>query len=491
MLKLYNTLSKSKEEFVPINPGKVSMYTCGPTVYGYIHLGNIRAYLLSDTIRRYLEYSGYEVRQIKNITDVGHLTDDDIAQGDSGDDKIEKKALREKKTPAEIADFYEEYFHATEKEINILPAHYFPRATAHVPQMIRIIETLIAKGFAYEKNGNVFFDVTKFPEYGKLSGNTLSNLRVGARLEEHPDKKNPWDFALWLKAPKEHLLRWTSPWSVGYPGWHIECSAMSTEYLGDTIDIHTGGEDNIFPHHEAEIAQTECATGVKFVNFWIHTRHLMVDGAKMSKSKGNFYRLEDLKEKGFSATVLRLFLLSGHYRSQFNFTWDSFNQAKVNLRKISDWVSNLKNISEHDNVSTSGIDFAHIYAKRFEDAMDDDLNTPLALSVLYELITETNKLLAEEKLSVMTAKDILKFWEKINKVLGLAIVETKIISKTITGVANIINAEEEEIKNLAEERKVARENKDFQKSDELRKKIDRLGYMVEDVKDNNYKLIKK
>jgi cysteinyl-tRNA synthetase len=208
MLKLHNTLSKTKEEFESLNPGKVGMYTCGPTVYGYVHIGNIRAYILSDTMRRYLEYIGYEVRLIKNITDVGHLTDDDVAQGDSGDDKMMKAALAEKKTPEEIARFYEEYFKNVEKQLNILPAHFFPRATAHVPQMIKIVEGLIEKGFAYEKNGNVFFDVTKFPEYGKLSGNTLENLKVGARLEEHPDKKNPWDFALWLKAPDNHLLKW-------------------------------------------------------------------------------------------------------------------------------------------------------------------------------------------------------------------------------------------------------------------------------------------
>lgn len=245
-MKFYNTLSKTKEEFKPINPGKIGMYTCGPTVYGYIHIGNIRAYMLSDIIRRYLEYRGYEVRLIKNITDVGHLTEDDVAQGDSGEDKMLKAANKEKKKPEDIAKFYEEYFKQTEKEMNILPAQYFPRATAHVPQMIKIIEGLIQKGFAYEKNGNVFFDVTKFSDYGKLSGNTLENLKIGARLEEHPDKKNPWDFALWLKAPEKHLLKWNSPWSSGYPGWHIECSAMSTEYLGNTIDIHTGGEDNIF-----------------------------------------------------------------------------------------------------------------------------------------------------------------------------------------------------------------------------------------------------
>src|SRR4030042_4308025 len=349
MLKLYNTLTKSKVEFKPINAGKAGMYVCGPTVYDYIHIGNIRAYIAADILRRYLEYSGFEARMIKNITDVGHLTRDDVAQADSGEDKMLVALRREKsakggsafsgKTPEEIAKFYEEYFHKTEEEINILPAHYFPKATAHIQQMIKIISALIKKGCAYEKNGNVFFDVTKFADYGKLSGNTLENLKVGARLEEHPDKKHPWDFALWLKAPEKHLLKWDSPWSLGYPGWHIECSAMSMEYLGETIDIHTGGEDNIFPHHEAEIAQSECATGKKFVNYWIHARHILVGGKKMSKSKGNFYRLEDVKKKGYDPMVLRLAMLSSHYRGQMNFTWEVMDQAKNNLQKISSFIS--------------------------------------------------------------------------------------------------------------------------------------------------------
>ena len=281
MITLHNTLTKKKEPFEPIHAGKVGMYTCGPTVYGKVHIGNIRAYMTADLLRRVLEHAGFEVRHIKNITDVGHLTEDDVAQGDSGEDKIEKKARTEKKTPEEIARFYENYFRETEKKMNIRPAHFFPRATAHVPQMIALIEILIRKNHAYEKNGNVFLDVTSFENYGQLSGNTLDRLKVGARLEEHPDKRHSWDFALWLKAPVGHLMHWASPWSEGYPGWHIECSAMSMEYLGEQFDIHTGGEDNIFPHHEAEIAQSECATGhASFARYWIHSRHLLFNGAE-------------------------------------------------------------------------------------------------------------------------------------------------------------------------------------------------------------------
>lgn len=472
MLKLYNTLTKTKEEFKPINPGKVGIYVCGPTVYDFVHLGNIRAYTTPDVIRRYLEYLGYEVRLIKNITDVGHLTEDDIAQGDSGDDKITKKAIQEKKTPAEVAKFYEDDFREVEERMNILPAQYFPHATAHIPQMIKIISSLIEKGFAYEKNGNVFFSVTKFPDYGKLSGNTLENLKVGARLEEHPDKENPWDFALWLKAPKEHLLKWESPWSLGYPGWHIECSAMSTEYLGDTIDIHTGGEDNIFPHHEAEIAQTECATGKKYVNYWIHTRHLKVDGVKMSKSKGNFYRLKDIEYKGYSPMVLRLLLLSAIRQTQLNFTWKAMEQAKSNLQKINDFVLNMEALSTaKDSEPTFEIT---PYREKFESAMNDDINTPLALSVLFEIITDTNKLLMENSLNAKDAKNILAFWKKINSVFGLVLHGQVEIPSELTA--------------LAESRKNAKLNKDFEKSDKIRKEIENLGYTVEDLKDNNYSI---
>jgi len=449
------------------------MYTCGPTVYDFITIGNLRSYVTPDILRRYLEYIGYEVRQIKNITDVGHLTADDIAQGDTGEDKIEKKALKEKKTPAEIAEFYENYFHTVEKEMNILPAHYFPRATAHVPQMIRLIKTLIEKGFAYEVNGNVFFDVTKFPEYGKLSGNTLENLKVGARLEEHPDKKNPWDFALWLKAPEKHLLHWDSPWSVGYPGWHIECSAMSTEYLGDTMDIHTGGEDNIFPHHEAEIAQSECATGAKFVNYWVHTRHLLVDGAKMSKSKGNFYTLDNLKKKGYSPMDLRMILLSAHYRSQMNFTWNGLDQAKANLATINNFYTRLLHHETTSDAKLSNMTLEN-YKKEFEAALDDDLNTPKALAVIFQLISDGNKLLDENLLG--NPAEVKKLLETFAKVLGLVLEVAEIPA---------------EVQKLAEERKEARQNKDFAKSDELRDTIDKLGYIVEDIKDNNFIIKKK
>jgi cysteinyl-tRNA synthetase len=459
---IYNTLSKKKEEFTPLNPGKVGMYVCGPTVYDYIHIGNIRAYVFADTLRRVLEDIGYEVRMIKNITDVGHLTADDIAQGDSGEDKIEKKALKEKKTPEEIADFYEQYALRTEQAINIEPAHYFPRATAHIKQMIALIEALIAKGHAYEKNGNVFLDVTTFPDYGKLSGNTLANLEVGARLEEHPDKKHPWDFALWLKAPAGHLMHWPSPWSEGYPGWHIECSAMAMEYLGDTLDIHTGGEDNIFPHHEAEIVQSEGVSGKPFVRYFAHTRHMMVDGAKMSKSKGNFYVLEDVLERGYTAMDFRMLLLGAHYRSQMNFTWEALEQAKKNKEALFEVLDRLNTLPNEEN-DPEGFD-GTVALHKIRAAMQDDLNTPQALALTLDLVKTINSSLDKKTRVNITVLGLV--FEKIFFFFGLE-------SETLTIP--------EEVEKLAKEREEAREQKDFAASDRLRDEIASYGYRVEDT----------
>ena len=474
MLKLHNTLTKQKEEFIPINPGKVGMYSCGPTVYSKVHIGNLRAYTTADILRRYLEYRGFEVRHIKNITDVGHLTEDDVAQGDSGDDKMEKAAKKEKKTPEEIARFYENYAKEIEKEINIEPAHYFPRATEHIPQMISIIETLIKKGIAYENNGNVFFDVTKFKDYGKLSGNTLEKLNIGARLNEpHPDKKNQWDFALWLKAPDNHIMKWDSPWSVGYPGWHIECSAMSMEYLGETFDIHTGGEDNIFPHHEAEIAQSESANGKKFVNYWVHNRHLLFDGEKMSKSKGTFLTLEDIKKKGFDAQDLRIAFLSSQYNSQMNFTWKVLEQAHKNKKTIQDFITKLNKVNIVDTPKSKKINVQK-YRDEFEKAMDDNLNTPLALSVLFAIITETNSLINDSLL--YNIDEIKTFFTKACNALGI---DTKIEMEEIPM----------EIIQLAKDRKNARENKNYSLSDKLREKLNEKGYEIKDI-DDHFELTK-
>ncbi len=461
-MQVYNTLSKKKEEFIPLNQGKVGMYVCGPTVYSYFTIGNLRAYVFADTLRRTLEDAGYEVRLIKNITDVGHLTADDLGQGDSGEDKIAKKAKAEHKTPEEIAEFYEDYFHATEEKMNILKAQYFPRATAHIKQMIGLIEELIAKGHAYEKNGNVFLDVTTFPDYGKLSGNTLANLKVGARLEAHPDKKNPWDFALWLKAPTGHLMHWPSPWSEGYPGWHIECSAMSMEYLGDTLDIHTGGEDNIFPHHEAEIVQSEGVTDKPFVRYFVHTRHMLVDGVKMSKSKNNFYTLEDVLAKGYSAMDFRMLLMSAHYRTQINFTWEAMEQAKKNKETLYGIVERLEDLPKGQD-TPEAFDGAETL-KNFKAAMRDDLNSALALSLVLELTKEINTLLDQKGAVNGTVLGLV--FEKIFFLFGLT--KERVVMP-------------EKVTELAEARVTARADKDFARSDRLRGEIEALGYLIEDI----------
>jgi cysteinyl-tRNA synthetase len=460
-LRLYNTLTKQKELFVPLHTGKVGLYTCGPTVYGPLQIGNWRAYTFADTLRRTLEQFGLEVRHIENITDVGHLTDDDVAQGDSGEDKMVKKALAEKKTPLEIADQYLELFHKGEELLNILPAHFYPRATAHIDHMIGMIKILIEKGHAYEVNGAVFYDVTTFKNYGKLSGNTLENLEVGARLEAHPDKRNPWDFALWLPAPKEHLMHWASPWSEGYPGWHIECSAMSQEYLGDTFDIHTGGEDNIFPHHEAEIAQSEAETGKPFVRYWLHTRHLLVNGEKMAKSKGTSYTLEDIQEKGFSSANLRMAFLGAHYRSQMNFTWESLEQAKKNKEKLFGIYHRLLKLG----AAESNRPVAGNRLTEFLSALADDLNTPLALAEALRLATADNKEADAETLTNLDEK--LADWQIIFSAFGL----TNDPSAAIP----------QEVQKLAEDREQARAEKNWSLADEYRQALLEKGYEVKDT----------
>jgi cysteinyl-tRNA synthetase len=462
MIRLYNTLTKQKEAFEPLYPGKVGMYTCGPTVYGRIHIGNLRAYVMADTARRLFERAGYEVRAIKNITDVGHLTADDVAQGDSGEDKMVRQAQAERKTPEEIARFYEDYFHEVEKKMNVLPAHYFPRATAHVPQMIKLIEELVAKGHAYEKNGNVFLDVTSFADYGKLSGNTLDKLKVGARLEEHPDKRNPWDFALWLKAPENHLMKWPSPWSLGYPGWHIECSAMSMEYLGDSFDIHTGGEDNIFPHHEAEIVQSEGVTNKPFARFWLHVRHLLVDGVKMSKSKGNMYVLEDIVEKGYSPMDLRFLLLLSHYRSQMNFTWNALDQARANRESVRTFRERLEEYAAPSEGEPIDIE---AYRATFVEALEDDMNTPQAVTVLLDLAKAGNRFMDEGRLAEPEA--VIRLLETFSSLLGLRWEEKDAVPKHVM--------------QLVREREEARREKDFARSDALREEIEKAGYLIEDT----------
>lgn len=458
MLKVYNALSREKEEFKPLETGKVGMYVCGPTVYDHCHLGHGRGYVAMDIIRRYLEYSGYEVRFIMNYTDVGHLVDN----AEIGEDKIQLKSKREKIDPMEIVEIYIQSAKEDFQELNIKPANFFPRPTQYISQIVKFIEKLIEKGFAYEKNGSVYFSVDKFPAYGKLSGKKPEELISGARVKVNPDKINPLDFALWIKAPKEHLLKWKSPWcEKGYPGWHIECSVMSCDLLGqNTFDIHGGGNENAFPHNENEIAQSEAFLGKPMANYWLLWNMVNVDNKKMGKSLGNFTTIKEALDN-YSGAVIRLWIISSHYRSVIQYNKKSLLQAETNLNKIATWLENLKN-NRHPINSFALIDLT-TYQDNFKKAMDDDFNTPLALSNLYELINETNR----KPISQNDAKAILALWEKWNKVFGL-----------------IIKKEEEpiplEVIELFNERKIARDNGDYITSDRLRDLINRYGYEVED-----------
>ena len=463
-LRFYNTLTKKKERFEPLERGVVRMYNCGPTVYDYAHIGNFRSYVFADVLRRYLEYKGFEVKQVMNITDVGHLTQDDI---EAGEDKIQKAAKERKTTPYDISDFYTKAFIEDSKTLNLKEPMVRPKATEHVQEMIETIQKLIEKGHAYVSNGSVYYDVSSFPDYGKLSGNTLEKLKAGAggRVEHNPDKKSQFDFALWVKDP-EHLMKWTSPWSVGYPGWHIECSSMSKKYLGETLDIHTGGEDNIFPHHEAEIAQAEGATGKEFVRYWMHARHLLVDGKKMSKSLGNFYTLRDLLKKGFSPRAIRYVLMNGHYRQQMNFTLESIENAEKTIQRMLEFKSKLEEEANGNfNEKLSGKVSATI--EKFEEFMDDDLNTAPAIAEIHELINSANKSIAEGDINQENLEEIKKAMERFDQVLGI------LQDGSIEVPA--------EVKELAETRRQAREAKDFKKSDELRDKIKELGWEVQDT----------
>lgn len=466
---LYNTFSRQKEEFKPIEKGKVKIYSCGPTVYSHAQLGNMTSYLMADIVKKYLEFSGYEVLHIMNFTDFGHLTKD----SEFGEDKMVKAAKSQQKTPEEIAHFYENAFKKDLRALNIKFPQKFVKASMHVPDMIELIKTLIEKGFAYEANGNVFFITKKYQGYGKLSGNTLESLKTGNRMEPHPDKKDPLDFMLWQKVPKNYPLGWDSPWGRGFPGWHIECSAMSTRYLGLEIDIHTGGEDNIFPHHECEIAQTESATGKKFVNYWIHKRHMMIDGKRMGKSEGNAMLVEDMVEKGYSPIVFRFFTLSSHYRSNLNFTWEAMNEALTKIERIIEFKEKLEAISNKQSAigdrRSAETELDHGLLDAFVKAMDDDLNTPLAIANLFDFMRKTNIKIDKNKLKAKEASKILGSLAKLDKVLG--ILEYKPLNQL----------DKIKIEELIRKRDEARKNKDFETSDQIRVELFKMGVEIKDT----------
>ncbi len=451
-MKIYNTLTRRKEEFNPVHPGEVRIYACGPTVYNYFHIGNARPFIIFDTLRRYLEYRDYKVTFVQNFTDV--------------DDKMIARAAEENTTLKELGErFIGEYYHDA-GALNIRPADVHPKATEHIADIVALVQELIDKGHAYESNGDVYFDVTSFPTYGRLSGQSAEERQAGARIDVTELKRNPEDFALW-KAAKPGEDSWDSPWGKGRPGWHIECSAMSMKYLGDTIDIHGGGQDLVFPHHENEIAQSEAATGKPFANYWMHNGYINVDNEKMSKSKGNFFTVRDISEK-YDLMVVRLFMLSAHYRNPVNFSEELIAQAASAMARIKNCRENLAHIAETKGGRSIDVtkDVCEL-RQRFKDEMDDDLNTAGALGVIFEFIREINQKF-EGCGSSASAKEALTALDEVLGVLGIEIREDEI---------------PQHIKELAQQRQDARARKDYAAADALRNEIAAQGYELKDTPD--------
>lgn len=464
MIQFYNTLTRKKQEFEPSQDNTVRMYSCGPTVYSYAHIGNLRAYIFMDTLRRVLKYNGYKINGVMNITDVGHLTSD----ADTGEDKMEKASKKENKSPYEIAEFYTKWFMTDMQKLNIgLPEHIV-KATDHIQDMIDFVSGLIKNGMAYEVNGNVYFDVLKLNDYGRLSGIKLDDLKAGARIAVNDEKHSPYDFALWIKAPENHIMKWQSPWGLGYPGWHIECSTMGRKYLGDTFDIHTGGVDHIPVHHENELAQTEGLTGKLQARFWMHVEFLQVDGGKMSKSLGNCYRIEELEQKGYNALDYRYFCLNGHYRKKLNFTFEALDASKVARTRL------LQLVYAHKN-GTNSADAEKLqqYKKQFEGAINDDLNIPFALGVLWTMLKD-----------MPVSKDVFNMALDMDRVFGLSLddCEPKKAEDSQQIPAEVVE--------LANQRADAKKQKDFAKADELRGKIEALGFDIKDTR-QGYQISKK
>lgn len=456
-MKIFNTLTMQKEEFKPLEENKVKIYACGPTVYNYFHLGNARPFIIFDTLRRYFEYRGYEVKFVQNFTDI--------------DDKMIKRANEEGITVRELADRFIKEYYTDAKGLGVKEADVHPRATDVIPQIIRMCEILIEKGYAYESNGDVYFATKKFKPYGKLSHQPLEDLEAGARIQVNEEKKDPMDFAIW-KAKKEGEPSWTSPWGEGRPGWHIECSAMVNEYLGKTIDIHCGGKDLSFPHHENEIAQSEAANGVPFANYWMHNGYINIDNRKMSKSLGNFFTVRDLAQK-FPYDVLRFFMLSAHYRSPINFSDALLEQAKTGLNRIVTCIKNLEFLA--DKVEETAASEAQqttlaAYRQKFIDAMDDDLNTAEAIGIIFELVRDIN---------TETKENASKGY--VDSAYALL--------KELTGVLNIARAEEASdvdvalIEQLIAERSAAKKEKNFARADEIRAQLLSMGIVIEDTRE--------
>ncbi|MBO4472772.1 MAG: cysteine--tRNA ligase, partial [Clostridia bacterium] len=454
-MKVYNTLDREKEEFTPLQGNLVRMYSCGPTVYSYAHIGNMRTYIFMDLLRRSLRYCGFKVKGVMNITDVGHL----LSDGDEGEDKMQKAARKEGKTPWEIAAFYTEAFFKDIDALNVGRPEIIAKATDHIPEMIAFVQGLMEKGYAYEISDGIYFDIGKFPGYGKLSGQTVDEKEAGARIEENSEKRHPADFALWKKADKNHIMQWESPWGMGFPGWHIECSAMSKKYLGEVFDLHTGGIDAVPVHHENEIAQNEALAGKKTVNYWMHGEFMMVDGGKMSKSLGNVYTISDLEKKGYLPLDFRYFCLNAHYRKKLNFTFEGMDAAHTSYER-------LRNALYAHKMSADPTDPAVIadLAARFKAAVEDDMNIPFALGVLWEAV------------KLPKSKDVYKLALDFDKVLGLS------LDKVTAPAPEKIDVPAE-IATLAEARFAAKKEKNWAEADRLRTEIAEKGYVIKDTKD--------
>ncbi len=452
-VRFFNTYSGKLEEFKPLHGNEVRMYTCGPTVYDYAHIGNFRAYVFEDLLRRFLKFKGLPVKQVMNLTDV--------------DDKTIRGAREKGVTLNEFTKTYADAFFEDIRTLNLEPAEFYPRATEHIPEMTQLIEKLVQKGHAYEKDGSVYYRVTSFEKYGKLSKKDLTQNIAGARVDvDEYEKEAGSDFALWKKK-KEGEPAWPSPWGEGRPGWHIECSVMSMKYLGETFDLHTGGEDNIFPHHENEIAQSEGATGAPFVRYWLHCRFLLVDGEKMSKSKGNFYTLRDLLKKGYDPIQIRYVLISSHYRQPLNFTFAGLGAAKEALERLDHFYARvtdplLKAPSKKDSLET-------IFKKgleRFEESLSNDLGIPEALASVFDAVRGANQKMDREEFSQGDLESAKPFLQKVDSVLGLRIAEG--------------GAPPEALLKLLKEREEARAKKEFSRSDEIRRQIHSQGWLVKD-----------
>ena len=448
---VYNSLTRQKELFEPIEEGKVRMYNCGPTVYGRAHIGNMRSYLFADILRRWMEFLGYDVTQIMNITDVGHMQGDDE---DAGEDKMDVQARKENRTPLEISQEFTAYFMEDKAALGILDAKVYPRATEHIEEMLEMIDGLIEKGYAYRVADNVYFDVQKFEPYGRLSGNRVEDLDAGARIAINEEKRHPADFALWKSDP-QHLMKWSTHFGEhGFPGWHIECSAMARRHLGDEIDIHTGGEDNVFPHHECEIAQTEAFTGRPFARYWMHARFLQVDGGKMSKSLGNVYTIPDIVERGYEPRHLRFALIRGHYRQPLNFTWEILEESRTALENLDRFVTELREWIDDGSGTQDGSAMLEEARSKFVEAMNDDLGTPEAFSALFTL---RRNALSGGGLNAESAAATLKFLEETHRVLGVMRFEADSI--------------DDDIEALIEARNAARAAKDWGEADRIRDQL--------------------